>query len=133
MFKYIHEHIGVRLLLIDNNVYSFFGGILISLATNIFTTECFFEFDFFKQWHIYLAAFLFTVASATCVFVATKMADFQKYMKEWNIKDIEERKEIIKDITKTHIKLWVTAFMVLFIAFLAGILLLLRNFALLKS
>lgn len=121
MADFIHKQICIRLLLVDNNIYSFFGGILISLATNILTTVCFLEFSFVNQWPSYLATILFAIASAICVFIATRITDFQKYMKDKKIKELNERRSIIEDITSRHHKMWIATFAFLFITFVAGI------------
>lgn len=121
MTDFIHKQICIRLLLVDNNIYSFFGGILISLATNILTTVCFLKFSFVNQWSSYLATILFAIASAICVGIATKITDFQKYMKDKKIKNLDERRRIIEDITSRHHKLWIATFVLLFITLVAGI------------
>lgn len=70
--NWIYERICIPLMQINNNVYTFLSGILISLSTNIFTTLCFEKFELAKQWHIYLATLLFAASGAICIFLATK-------------------------------------------------------------
>ena len=64
MMKWLFKKICVPLMLINDNVYTFISGIVISLATNIFTT-LFMEKDkwhFINSWHMYLSVLLYLFA-----------------------------------------------------------------------
>ena len=126
--KWIYEHICIPLMQINNNVYTFISGILISLSTNIFTTLCFEKFDFFEQWHIYLSTILFAISGAVCIYIATKMTGFQNYIISKQIIDPVERKEIIKDVTMKQRKLWLISFFVLISTAILATVLLIINY-----
>lgn len=125
----IYERICIPLMQINNNVYTFLSGILISLSTNIFTTLCFKEFDLAKQWHMYLATLLFATSGATCIFLATKMTPYQNYLFSKQIIDLSARRDVIKDATSGKKWTWVFSFLVLIITSLAGVALLVVNYA----
>lgn len=127
--NWIYERICVPLMLINNNIYTFLSGILISLSTNIFTTLCFERFDLAKQWHIYLATLLFATSGAICIFLATKMTAYQNYIISKQIVDLSDRKSIIRDVTFQRKGTWVLSFFVLILSSLAGTALLILNYA----
>lgn len=127
--NWIYERICIPLMQINNNVYTFLSGILISLSTNIFTTLCFKEFDLAKQWHIYLVTLLFATSGATCIFLSTKMTPYQNYIISKQIIDLSKRRTVIKDVTSGKKRTWVFSFFVLFVTSFAGIALLVVNYA----
>ena len=104
--NWIYERICIPLMQINNNVYTFLSGILISLSTNIFTTLCFEKFELAKQWHIYLATLLFTASGAICLFLATKMTPYQNYIISKQIIDLSERRNVIRDATYGRKWIW---------------------------
>lgn len=113
---------------INNNVYSFFGGILISLSTNIFTTVCFMKFNLLDQWQIYLAILFLTIASGASVYLATKMSSFQNYIYEKHKTQSTERKKIIEDLTNNKYKTWFWAYVLFIFSTLGGFVLLFFNY-----
>ena len=131
--NWIYERICIPLMQINNNVYTFLSGILISLSTNIFTTLCFEKFDLAKQWHIYLATFLFAVSGAICIFLATKMTPYQNYIISKQIIDLSERRNVIRDATSERKWTWVVSFFVLIITSFLGTALLVVNYAIIDS
>lgn len=127
--NWIYERICMPLMQINNNVYTFLSGILISLSTNIFTTLCFEKFELAKQWHIYLATLLFAVSGAICIFLATKMTPYQNYIISKQIIDLSERRNVIRDTTSEKKWTWVFSYSVLIVTTLAGTVLLIVNYA----
>ena len=130
--NWIYERICIPLMQINNNVYTFLSGILISLSTNIFTTLCFEKFELAKQWHIYLATLLFAASGAICIFLATKMTPYQNYIISKQIIDLSERRNVIRDTTSEKKRTWVFYF-VLVVTTLAGTVLLVVNYAIIGS
>lgn len=128
IIKYLFKNICIRLMQINNNVYSFFGGILISLSTNIFTTVCFMKFNLLDQWQIYLAILFLTIASGASVYLATKMSSFQNYIYEKHITQSAERKKIIEDLTNNTYKTWFWAYVLFIFSTLGGFVLLFFNY-----
>ena len=125
--KRVFKLICVPLIQVNNNIYIFVGGILISLATNIFATLCFQDFDWQNQWHQYFAAIMFATASAVCLYLATKMSGVQNYINSKK-KHLDERRRIIIDVTKSEYRKWIMAFFLLFLSIVIGIILLSFNF-----
>ena len=131
--KWIYERICIPLMHVNNNVYTFLSGILVSLSTNIFTTLCFQKIDLAKQWHIYLATLMFAISGALCIFLATKMTPFQNYIISKQIIDLSERRDVIRDATSGRKWTWVVSYCVLIVALLAGAALLVVNYAIIGS
>lgn len=125
--KRVFKMICVPLIQVNNNIYTFVGGILVSLATNIFATLCFQEFDWQNQWYQYFAAIMFATASAVCLYLATKMSGVQNYINSKK-KHPSERRRIIIDVTESEYWKWLIAFFLLFISIVIGIILLSFNF-----
>lgn len=125
---WIYEHICIPLMLINNSVYTFISGILISLSTNIFTTLCFEKFNFSLQWHIYLATILFAVSGALCIYLATKMTAYQNYIISKQIIIPFERRAVIRDVTSKRKTIWFISFLALFLTVLIGTILLIINY-----
>ena len=125
----IYKKILIPLMLIDNNVYTFLSGILISLSTNLFTTICFEKFNFVTQWHIYLATVMFGIAGALCIWLATRMTGFQNYIKgKDSMSSIEKKRELVEDVTTKDKALWIVLYLLLFISSLTGVVSLLINY-----
>lgn len=131
--NWIYERICIPLMQINNNVYTFLSGILISLSTNIFTTLCFEKFELAKQWHIYLATLLFAASGAICIFLATKMTPYQNYIIRKQIIDLSERRNVMRDTTSEKKRTWVFSYFVLVVTTLAGTVLLVVNYAIIGS
>ena len=131
--NWIYERICIPFMQINNNVYTFLSGILISLSTNIFTTLCFEKFELTKQWHIYLATLLFAASGAICIFLATKMTPYQNYIVSKQIIDLSERRNVIRDATSERKWIWVLSYFVLIVTTLAGTALLVVNYAIIGS
>lgn len=108
-------------LQIDNNIYSFMSGIFVSLATNIFTTLCFEEYNWTNQWHYYLSTIMFLIASAICFYLATKLNGVQNYINNNPRIRPEDRKELLLEVTKKNKARWFFIFFVLFVSVILGI------------
>ncbi|MBQ9517207.1 MAG: hypothetical protein IJR60_03950 [Eubacterium sp.] len=130
--NWIYEKICIPLMLVNNNVYAFLSGILISLSTNIFTTLCFKQFDLATQWHIYLTTLLFAASGAICIYLSTKMTAYQNYIINKKIFDLSDRKSVIRDVTLEKKKIWTIAFLILFLTLIAGTILLIVNYAIIS-
>lgn len=130
--KYIFKKICVPLLCVNNNVYAFVSGIMISLATNIFATLCFQLLDLKSQLYQYLASFVFAVASAICLYVSTKTSAMQNYISSKKIRHLKDREKIISDVTATEYKKWIAVYSGLFVTIVIGVVLLLFGFFLHK-
>lgn len=132
--KLIYEFICLPLLHINSNVYTFFSGIAISVATNIFTTICIDDFPFSSQWNLYVATFSFTILSGLLLYIATKISGFQEFANnpgnEFNnqMKDI-----IIHEATEENYKSWVKRYFLIVVSLGAGIVFLITDFSWLKS
>ena len=132
--KLIYEIICLPLLHINSNVYTFFSGIAISVATNIFTTICIDDFPFSSQWNLYVATFSFTILSGLLLYIATKISGFQEFANnpgnEFNnqMKDI-----IIHEATEENYKSWVKRYFLIVVSLGAGIVFLITDFSWLKS
>lgn len=108
-------------LQIDNNVYSFVSGIFISLATNIFTTLCFEEYIWREQWHYYLSTFMFLIAGALCLYIATKLNGIQSFINTLQAKPEDRKELLIEAVNAKHIQ-WFLAYFFLFISTILGVL-----------
>lgn len=108
-------------LQIDNNVYSFMSGIFVSLATNIFTTLCFEKYDWIEQWHYYLSTIMFLIASALCLYLATKLNSVQSYINNRRIQ-AEDKKKCLLDVANENQVHWFMAFSGLFASVILGVL-----------
>ena len=132
--KIIYKFICLPLLHINNNVYTFFSGIAVSVATNIFTTICIDDFPFSSQWNLYVASFSFTILSGLLLFIATKINGFQEFANnpgnEFNnqMKDI-----IIHEATEENYKSWVKRFFLVVVSLVVGIVFLATDFSWLIS
>lgn len=126
--KKIYERCCVPLMLVDNNVYTFLSGILISLATNIFTTLCFEKFDFFGQWHLYVSTVMYAVSGAVCILIATKTTGFQNYIYSKQIINSAEKRQITIDVTSKEAGKWIVRYVLLFMSLVLGTVLLAVNY-----
>ncbi|MBE5884790.1 MAG: hypothetical protein E7284_00075 [Lachnospiraceae bacterium] len=124
----MYKKIFVPLMLINNNVYTFVSGIFISLSINIFTSLCFEKSKLYNSWFMYLASLVFLVASALCMYLATKLSKFQNYIIEKRVMDYEKKKSIVLDATKKVHTKWVVTYICTVLMVIVGILLLVFNF-----
>lgn len=126
--KKVFSVLCLPLLQIDNNIYSFMSGIFVSLATNIFTTLCFEQYNLGGQWYYYLSTVMFLTASALCLFLATKLGGVQNYIKNSPRIQPNEKKQILLDATTDKCMRWFLAFFCLFASVILGVLFLAYNF-----
>ncbi len=124
--KLIYEFICLPLLHINSNVYSFFSGIVVSVATNIFTSISLDNYTFVCQWTLYISSISFLVCSGLLLYIATKIAGFQEYANDPRNKFNDKMKDkIIYEATKKNYKKWVNKYFLFAISLLIGIIFLL--------
>lgn len=119
--KKLLARIYLPLLQVDNNIYSFLSGIFISLATNIFTTLCFEKYDWIEQWHYYLSTVMFLIASALCLYLATKLNGIQNYINNNPRMQGKDRKKCLLDAANENQVRWFFAFSGLFASVIFGV------------
>lgn len=115
-------------MLINNNVYTFISGILVSLSINIFTSLCFEKSGLCASWFMYLATIVFLSASALCMYLAAKLSRFQNYIIEKHIADYESKKSIVLDATKDKETKWIIVYICTALMVIVGVSLLVFNF-----
>lgn len=115
-------------MMINNNVYTFLSGILVSLSINIFTSLCFEKGSFCSNWFLYLASVIFLLTSALCMHLAAKISKFQNYIIEKRIIDYESKQAIVIDATKQAYIKWIVLYACIFLMSFSGIILLAFNF-----
>ena len=108
-------------MLVDNNVYAFLSGILISLSTNIFTSLCFETFNIKTQWHLYISSLMLLISGAIKMFLAVKITKYQDYFISKQIRDTVEKRKIVIDITKSNYVKWTLAYIVLITSLILGL------------
>lgn len=121
MMKWLFKKICVPLMLINDNVYTFISGIVISLATNIFTT-LFMEKDkwhFINSWHMYLSVLLYLFAGGVCIFIAAKIGAYQDYMKKNDYADTKKKRELLEGQNDKSLR-WVITFLLFFLTIILG-------------
>lgn len=119
--KEIFKKICIPLMLVDNNVYAFLSGILISLSTNIFTSLCFEDFNIKTQWHLYISSFMLLISGAIKMFLAVKITRYQDYFISKQIRDTAEKRKIVIDITNSNYVKWTLAYIVLIISLILSL------------
>lgn len=119
--KKIFQKICIPLMLVDNNVYAFLSGILISLSTNIFTSLCFETFNIKTQWHLYISSLMLLISGAIKMFLAVKITKYQDYFISKQIRDTVEKRKIVIDITKSNYVKWTLAYIVLITSLILGL------------
>lgn len=121
MMKWLFKKICVPLMLINDNVYTFISGIVISLATNIFTT-LFMEkekWHFISSWHMYLSVLLYLLAGGVCIFIAAKIGAYQDYMKKNDYTDTKKKRELLEGQDNKSFQ-WVITFLLFFLTIILG-------------
>ena len=124
----MYRKICISLMLINNNVYTFLSGILVSLSINIFTSLCFEKRSLCSSWFMYLASALFLLASALFMYLATKLNRFQNYIIEKRIIDYDNKKSIVLDATEKEYAKWVVSYICVAVMVIGGMILLVFNF-----
>ncbi len=119
--KKIFQKICIPLMLVDNNVYAFLSGILISLSTNIFTSLCFEPFNIKTQWHLYISSLMLLISGAIKMFLTVKITKYQDYFISKQIRDTVEKRKIVIDITKSNYVKWTLAYIVLITSLILGL------------
>lgn len=117
-------------MLINNNVYTFLSGVIISLAINVFSTLCIEKIAINTGWHLYISFALYLVSGALFIYIATKIASYQNYIISKQIIDANEKKGIIMDFEVKNATKWFVTFISLIITTVGGCVLLLVNYLL---
>ena len=128
--RMMYKKICIPLMQINSNIYGFLSGILVSIATNVFTTLTFEKFDFLLQWHQFVSTLLFTASAALCMWISVKVAVFQSYINGKQIVDRQKRYQITEDSTQTEKKRWVLVYIFFILTMLFGFITLALNWAL---
>lgn len=124
----MYKKIYIPLMLINNNVYTFISGILVSLSINIFTNLCCEKSSLHTHWFMYLATIAFLLSSALFMYLAAKLSRFQKYIYDMGIADYEKKKSIAFDATKSQKTKWIIIYVDIVLSILIGVGLLVVNF-----
>ena len=127
--KKIFDSICVKLMLINNNVYTFISGILLSLATGMITTLCFEKAEFLSSWHLYLSSIIYTIVGGIFIYVESQITTYQNYIKTKQIIDKTKQHSIIRDFESHRYVFWVLLYLILVIALISGTVLLFLNYA----
>ncbi len=128
--KKIFEKFCAPLMLINNNVYTFLSGVIISLSINVFSTLCIEKISIFNGWHLYASFALYLVSGALFIYIATKISSYQNYIISKQIIASNEKVKIIMDFEVKNAVKWFFTFISLIITTLGGCALLLVNYIL---
>ena len=126
--KKAFKYICIPLMLINNNVYTFISGIVLSLSTGIITTLCLDKIAFCLSWHLYCSSIAYTIAGALFIYVASQITSYQTYISSKQIVCAEEKKSIINDFEVHRYRFWVVVFFCLSITLFSGTILLFLNY-----
>lgn len=130
--KKLFEKFCIPLMLINNNVYTFISGILLSLSTGIITTFCLEKTPFSESWHMYASSVIYTALSAMLIYIASQVTSYQNYFlaNRTTILESCDKKEVIKDHESHRSTFWVVFFLISHILLIAGTVLLFLNYVL---
>lgn len=128
MMVALFKKICAPLMLINDNVYTFISGILLSLSTGIITTFCIEKIPFKDSWHMYVSSIMYTIAGAMLIYITSQVSACQKYISEKNVLDAKDRQGIIYDCEHKRCSFWVTFFITLCIFLVAGTAFLFLNY-----
>lgn len=124
----LFKKICIPLMLVNNNIYTFISGILISLSTGMFTTLCLEKSTFSNTWYLYISVILYSISGAICIYIATKISSYQNYILANKIVITKEKHEIVEDFETTKQKTWFMFFTLLFLSLIGGTGFLLLNY-----
>lgn len=126
--KKIFKKLCVPLMLVNNNVYTFISGILLSLATGVVTELCLEKTPFLESWHLYTASIVYVISGALFIYVATHITTYQNYIASNKIVDRKAQYGIIEDFEAHRYCLWVCIFLGVIFSLIAGTILLFLNY-----
>lgn len=126
--KKIFNSACISLMLINNNVYTFISGILLSLSTGMVTTLCFEKTSFFESWHLYTSSIIYTISGALLIYIATRITTYQNYIASKQIVDRKTQHEIIVDFEGRRYRFWVCMFSGVILTLVLGTILLFLNY-----
>lgn len=127
--KKVFDKLCIPLMLINDNVYTFISGILLSLSTGIITTFCLDKTPFSESWHLYTASLVYTIAGAMLIYVTSQVSSYQNYISSKKIINPIDKKSIIKDHEFYRCNFWVIFFLILCLCVIAGTVLMFLNYA----
>lgn len=126
--KSFFKNVCIPLMLINNNVYTFMSGIVLSLSTGIITTLCLEKESIATSWHLYSSSILFTISGALLIYVASQITSYQVYISSKQIVVSEEKKSIVNDFEAHRYIFWIIVFFCLATTLLFGAALLFVNY-----
>jgi len=115
-----YKKICVPLMQINSNIYAFISGILVSIATEVFTSLTYEKFDFAIQWHQFLSTILFILSGAFCMLISVKISSFQSYLMSKKIEDKAKRYQITIDATQKEKGKLVFAYLMLLLTLITS-------------
>lgn len=124
----LFKKICIPLMLVNNNIYTFISGILISLSTGMFTTLCLEKSMIFCKWHLYISVIFYLISGAICIYIATKTSSYQNYILANKIVMTKEKHEIVEDFETQNYKTWFIVFLLLFVSIVGGTIFLILNY-----
>ena len=128
MFGKLFNKFCLALMLINDNVYTFISGILLSVSTGVVTTLCMEKTPFSQSWHLYVSSILYTVVGAMLIYVTSQVSSYQNYIAAKKIVSQAEKKSIINDFEKYRYRFWVVFYLSLFALTIFGTVLLFLNY-----
>lgn len=127
--KYLFKKTCLPLLHINSNVYTFFSGIAISLATGIFSAICIDDVTFYAQWNLYVSTIFFALLSGLLLYIATKISGFQEFANSPGDEfDTQTKEMIIYEATKDNYKQWLKRYFFVVVFLIVGIIFLAVDF-----
>ncbi len=127
--KKIFDKLCIPLMLINDNVYTFISGILLSLSTGIITTFCLEKTPFAESWHLYASSVIYTIVGAMLIYITSQVSSYQNYISSKKIINPTDKKSIIKDHELHRCNFWVIFFFTLCLLLILGMVLLFLNYA----
>ena len=128
--KKLFEKFCIPLMLIDNNVYTFISGIVLSLSTGIITTFCLEKTPLSESWHMYASSAIYMAVGAMLIYITSQITSYQNYILANRILDPQTKKDVIKDHESHRSTFWVMFYLLLNIFLIAGTVLLFLNYVL---
>ena len=119
----------LSMMLINDNVYTFISGILLSVSTGVVTTLCMEKTPLGESWHLYLSSLIYTVVGGMLIYITSQVSSYQSYIASKKIVNQLEKKEIIKDFEMHRWKFWVVYFLSMIALMIVGTVLLFLNYA----
>ncbi len=126
--KRIFDVLCVPLMLINDNIYTFISGILLSLSTGTITTLCLEKLSFSSSWHLYVSSLLYAIVAAMLIYITSQVSDYQHYIAKQENITRAEKIEIVDEHEEDRYTFWFVFFFSLFALTIAGTALLFLNY-----